>query len=82
MVQTSETIRKDNPQKALQEEDEVTAKAKAAFAEIRAMAERGEFPEMTLDEINEEIREVRRLRKERINGLMADTTSRHKPLLV
>ena len=65
MVQTSETIRKDNPQKALQEEDEVTARAKAAFAEIRAMAERGEFPEMTLDEINEEIREVRRLRKER-----------------
>ena len=55
MVQTSETIRKDNRQKALQEEDEVTAKAKAAFAEIRAMAERGEFPEMTLDEINEEI---------------------------
>ncbi len=63
MTQTSETIRKDNRQKALQEEDEVTAKA--AFAEIRAMAERGEFPEMTLDEINEEIREVRRLRKER-----------------
>lgn len=63
MTQTSETIRKDNRQTALQEEDEVTAKA--AFAEIRAMAERGEFPEMTLDEINEEIREVRRLRKER-----------------
>lgn len=65
MTQTSETIRKDNRQKALQEEDEVTARAKAAFKEIRAMAERGEFPEMTLDEINEEIREVRRLRKER-----------------
>jgi len=63
MAQTSETIRKDNRQKAQLEEDEVTAKA--AFAEIRAMAERGEFPEMTLDEINEEIREVRRLRKER-----------------
>ena len=63
MVQTSETIRKDNPQKAQLEEDEVTAKA--AFAEIKTMAERGEFPEMTLDEINEEIREVRRLRKER-----------------
>lgn len=63
MTQTSETIRKDNRQKAQLEEDEVTAKA--AFAEIRAMAERGEFPEMTLDEINEEIREVRRLRKER-----------------
>lgn len=82
MAQTSETIRKDNRQKVLLEEDEVTARAKAAFAEIRAMAERGEFPEMTLDEINEEIREVRRLRKERLNGLMADTTSRHKPLLV
>ena len=65
MAQTSETIRKDNRQKALQEEDEVTARAKAAFKGIRAMAERGEFPEMTLDEINEEIREVRRLRKER-----------------
>lgn len=37
MEQTSETIRKDNPQKALQEEDEVTAKAKAAFKEIRAI---------------------------------------------
>lgn len=65
MTQTSETIRKDNRQKAQLEEDEVTARAKAAFKEIRAMAERGEFPEMTLDEINEEIREVRRLRKER-----------------
>ena len=59
MAQTSEAIRKDNRQKALQEEDKVTARAKAAFAEFRAMAERGEFPEMTLDEINEEIREVR-----------------------
>lgn len=65
MTQTSETIRKDNRQKAQLEEDEVTARAKAAFKGIRAMAEKGEFPEMTLDEINEEIREVRRLRKER-----------------
>ena len=65
MTQTSETIRKDNRQKAQLEEDEVIARAKAAFAEIRAMAERGETPELTLDEINEEIREVRRLRKER-----------------
>lgn len=65
MVETSESTRKVNQQKAQLEEDEVTAKAKAAFAKIRAMAERGEFPEMTLDEINEEIREVRRLRKER-----------------
>ena len=44
-------------------DDEVTARAKAAFEEIRAMAERGETPELTLDEINEEIREVRRLRR-------------------
>ena len=42
-------------------EDEVTAKAKAAFKELRAKADRGETPELTLDEINEEIREVRRL---------------------
>ena len=49
----------------VKEEDEVIAKAKAAFKELRAKAERGETPELTLDEINEEIREVRRLRKER-----------------
>ena len=46
----------------------MTAKAKAAFKEIRALAERGETPELTLEEINEEIKEVRRLRKER-NGI-------------
>ena len=51
-----------------EEEDEVTAKAKATFKELRAKADRGETPELTLDEINEEIREVRRLRKER-NGI-------------
>ena len=51
-----------------EEEDEVTAKAKAAFKQLRAKAERGETPDLTLDEINEEIREVRRLRKER-NGI-------------
>ena len=50
------------------EEDEATAKAKATFKELRAKAERGETPELTLEEINEEIREVRRLRKER-NGI-------------
>ena len=49
-------------------EDEVIAKARATFKELRAKAERGETPELTLDEINEEIREVRRLRKER-NGI-------------
>ena len=37
MTQTSETIRKDNRQKAQLEEDEVTARAKAAFKEIRAI---------------------------------------------
>ena len=53
---------------AKNEEEEVTAKAKAAFKQLRAKAERGETPELTLDEINEEIRGVRRLRKER-NGI-------------
>jgi addiction module RelB/DinJ family antitoxin len=52
----------------VKEEDEVTAKAKATFKELMAKAERGETPELTLEEINEEIREVRRLRKER-NGM-------------
>ena len=59
---------------AKEEEDEVTAKAKATFKELRAKAERGETPELTLDEINEEIREVRRLRKER-NGICSQPLS-------
>ena len=58
-----------------EEEDEVTAKAKATFKELRAKADRGETPELTLDEINEEIREVRRLRKER-NGVSISTNKR------
>ena len=57
----------------VKEEDEVTAKAKAAFKELRAKADRGETPELTLDEINEEIREVRRLRKERNVYAVIDT---------
>lgn len=47
------------------EEDEVTRKARETFKRLRAAAERGETPELTLDEINAEIREARRLRKER-----------------
>ena len=50
------------------EEDDVTAKAREAFKRIRSAAENGDTPELTLDEINAEIREVRRLRKER-NGI-------------
>ena len=49
------------------EEDEVTAKAKAAFQYMCDTA-REHHIDMSLDEINEEIREVRRLRKER-NGI-------------
>ena len=49
------------------EEDEVTAKAKAAFQYMCDTAREHNI-EMSLDEINEEIREVRRLRKER-NGI-------------
>ena len=49
------------------EEDEVTAKAKAAFQYMCDTA-REHHIDMSLDEINEEIREVRRLRKEH-NGI-------------
>ena len=52
---------------AKEEEDEVTAKAKAAFQYMCDTA-REHHIDMSLDEINEEIREVRRLRKER-NGI-------------
>ncbi len=44
-------------------EDGVTAKARAAFNRIRAAAESGITPELSLDEINREIREVRQLKK-------------------
>ena len=36
-----------------------------AFQKIRKMAESGQFPEMTLDEINEEIRLAREERRQR-----------------
>ena len=65
---------------AKEEKDEVTAKAKAAFKELRAKAERGETPELTLDEINEEIREVRRLRKER-NGICSHWYEHYRVLV-
>ncbi len=55
----------------VKEEDEVTREAREAFNRIRAAAERGDTPELTLDEINAEIREVRRLRKER-NGVCSN----------
>lgn len=45
------------------EDGEGSIRAREAFHRIRAAAERGDTPELTLDEINEEIREVRRLRK-------------------
>ena len=41
-------------------------KAFNAWAEIRQQAENGDMPEMTLDEINEEIAAARRERKERM----------------
>ena len=49
-------------------EYKVTADAKEAFERARMNAEKGITPELSLDEINAEIREVRRLRKER-NGI-------------
>ena len=59
------------PIQAKNEEDEVTAKAKAAFQYMCDTA-REKNIDMSLDEINEEIREVRRLRKERNNGICGD----------
>ncbi len=44
------------------EDVEGTFMAREAFNRVRAAAERGDTPELTLDEINEEIREVRRSR--------------------
>ena len=46
-------------------------KAKAAFQYMRDTARENNI-DMSLDEINEEIREVRRLRKERNNGICGD----------
>ncbi len=50
------------------DEDEVAENSCAAFDKVRASADKGETPELSLDEINAEIREVRRLRKNR-NGV-------------
>ncbi|MDO4826482.1 MAG: type II toxin-antitoxin system RelB/DinJ family antitoxin [Bacteroidia bacterium] len=47
-------IRGDKPEAAVENE------GLKAYRAIRAMAEAGAFPELTLDEINEEIREARR----------------------
>ena len=52
-------------------DDDAAANARAAFESLRSAAERGETPELTLDEINSEIKEVRRLRKER-NGICSN----------
>ena len=39
--------------------ESVIGKGKAAFDEIRAKVEKGEIPSLTLEEINEEIRQAR-----------------------
>lgn len=49
-------------------EDNVKTQAREAFERARMNAEKGITPELTLDEINAEIREVRQSRKER-NGV-------------
>ena len=62
MAQTSMTVRLDNQQKAIF--DELCAQfGMSANTAINIFVK-----DMSLDEINEEIREVRRLRKER-NGI-------------
>ena len=49
------------------DDEDTTSEALMAFKNVRSAAERGETPELSLDEINAEIREARRLRKERNN---------------
>lgn len=48
------------------EKDEIRERAKRAFDAIRARAEASTEPEMTLEEINEEIRLAREERKKRL----------------
>lgn len=48
---------------AEREDDELVTKGWAVFEHVREAAEKGETPELTLDEINAEIRDVRHLRK-------------------
>ena len=64
---------------AKNEEDEVTAKAKAAFQYMCDTARENNI-DMSLDEINEEIREVRRLRKER-NGICSHWYEHYRVLV-
>lgn len=47
------------------QKETATEQALAAFREARKRAENDDTPEMTLDEINEEIRQVRKERRER-----------------
>ena len=44
---------------AFPENEELRRKAREGYNTIRARAERGEFPEMTMDEINKEIAKAR-----------------------
>jgi addiction module RelB/DinJ family antitoxin len=46
-------------------DDGATSKTLEAFLQMREAANRGDTPELTLDEINAEIRKVRQVKKER-----------------
>ena len=50
-------------------ENDIREKALNVFSKLRTDAENSNDPEMTLDEINAEINEVRRLRKDRNNDI-------------
>ena len=50
-------------------ENDIREKTLNVFSKLRTDAENSNDPEMTLDEINAEINEVRRLRKERNNDI-------------
>lgn len=57
-IRADEKVMADKKAKTAQEGIE-------AFYELRKMAENGQFPDLTLDEINEEIRQARAERKMR-----------------
>jgi len=55
----TKTLPEEDPEEAAEtqdNEDAIRQRGKEAFLTIRRMAEAGELPELTMDEINEEIR--------------------------
>jgi len=61
---------KSHSQNVARKESDVYQRGNQAFREIRAMAEAGQLPDLTLDEINEEIRLAREERAARVKAVV------------